>query len=282
MFYKEECKKANDELRRLDKVYRGIAEDGNEIIMQLFDLRSQSETQIQDVIVHLRKMNHVPENLMSKVRHSEDCLSSFKNIKDSIETKEINTEDNGNGVAKGIMAGGALAGGAVAAGGPAVAMAIATTFGTTSGGVAISALSGAAAANAALAFLGGGAVAAGGGGMAAGAALLGLAGPFGIGLAGLCVIGGGIFSISKNKKALAKAQEAKKEYQEKIPVLNKKIEKLKCLKSQTEEQLLKIHIAEIKLYDMDFSGLFKEQQMEVAELVEETYKAANLLNERIV
>jgi hypothetical protein len=51
-------------------------------------------------------------------------------------------------------------------------MGIAYTFGTTSTGIAISSLSGAAATNASLAWLGGGALSAGGGGMAAGAALI--------------------------------------------------------------------------------------------------------------
>ena len=60
---------------------------------------------------------------------------------------------------------------------PTAAMWVATTFGIASTGTAISALSGAAATNAALAWLGGGAVAAGGGGMAAGHAFLALAGP---------------------------------------------------------------------------------------------------------
>ena len=58
-------------------------------------------------------------------------------------------------------------------------MGVATTFGVASTGTAISALSGAAANSAALAWLGGGALAAGGGGMSAGTAFLGLAGPVG-------------------------------------------------------------------------------------------------------
>jgi len=51
---------------------------------------------------------------------------------------------------------------------PTAAMWVATTFGTASTGTAISALSGAAAESAALAWLGGGTLAAGGGGMTAG------------------------------------------------------------------------------------------------------------------
>ncbi|MDO4424664.1 MAG: hypothetical protein Q4D17_02730 [Planctomycetia bacterium] len=55
---------------------------------------------------------------------------------------------------------------------PVVMMAIATTFGTTASGTAISSLSGAAAVNAALAWWGGGSLAAGGAGMAGGSAMI--------------------------------------------------------------------------------------------------------------
>ena len=65
--------------------------------------------------------------------------------------------------------GGSLAGMAAGAG----TMALVVAYGTASTGTAIASLSGVAATNASLAFLGGGAVSAGGGGMVAGAAVLG-------------------------------------------------------------------------------------------------------------
>lgn len=83
---------------------------------------------------------------------------------------------------------------------PTAAMWVATTFGTASTGTAISALSGAAATNAALAWLGGGALAAGGGGMAAGQALLALAGPVGWGLAGVSIFTSVLLFWRKNEK----------------------------------------------------------------------------------
>ena len=64
----------------------------------------------------------------------------------------------------GVGVAGAGLGVAVVALGPTAAMGVATTFGVASTGTAISSLSGAAATNAALAWLGGGAIAAGGGG----------------------------------------------------------------------------------------------------------------------
>ena len=103
----------------------------------------------------------------------------------------------------GAGAAGVSAGVAVAAMGPTAAMGIATTFGVASTGTAISTLSGAAATNAALAWLGGGALAAGGGGMAAGEAFLTLAGPVGWAIAGVALVASGIMfwrSSSKKKR----------------------------------------------------------------------------------
>ena len=98
------------------------------------------------------------------------------------------------GAAGGLAAGGAMAFGAFGAVG---------TFAAASTGTAIASLSGAAATNATLAWLGGGALAAGGGGMAAGTAVLGgiVAGPA-LAIFG-CIVGA---------KASAKLDQAKSNY----------------------------------------------------------------------
>lgn len=75
--------------------------------------------------------------------------------------------------AKGWLAGG-IAGASAAAAAPQAALMGVSAFASASTGTAISSLSGAAATNATLAWLGGGSLAAGGGGMAAGTAVLGL------------------------------------------------------------------------------------------------------------
>lgn len=94
------------------------------------------------------------------------------------------------------------AGSACATLGSSAALGLVTTFGTASTGTAISALSGAAATNAAVAWFGGGALAAGGGGVALGETVLALSGPIGWGIAAVGVVGGGLFYRSKNKKAI--------------------------------------------------------------------------------
>ena len=90
------------------------------------------------------------------------------------------------------IASSSIAAGSAAAGVPSAAMGFAAIFGTASTGASISGLSGVAATNASLAWLGGGSVAAGGGGMAAGqlliAGTMGAVGVFAVGL-GLLAIG---------------------------------------------------------------------------------------------
>jgi hypothetical protein len=110
---------------------------------------------------------------------------------------------------------------------PTAAMWVATTFGTASTGTAISALSGAVATNAALAWLGGGALAAGGGGMAAGHALLALAGPIGWGFAGTSVAVSIWFMWCKKHKI----QESKKD---EIARMKNCVEALKEIKGKID------------------------------------------------
>jgi hypothetical protein len=130
---------------------------------------------------------------------------------------------------------GAAAGAATAFGAPTAAMAIATTFGTASTGTAISTLSGAAATKAALAWLGGGALAAGGGGMSAGSALLALAGPVGLALAGTTLLAGAGWAAFKNRETIEKAAELEKNLSESISILETQLYEASSLYSLTVE-----------------------------------------------
>lgn len=135
-----------------------------------------------------------------------DELQKFRIDKQSLdELKEIQTI--GGSILGGVAGGAAL--GAIAAFG---AYGGAMTFGAASTGTAIAALSGIAAQNATLAFLGGGSLAAGGLGIAGGTAVLGglVAGPT---LAVMGFVIGAKASENKNKaySNLAKAREFSEE-----------------------------------------------------------------------
>ncbi|MBR1641726.1 MAG: zinc ribbon domain-containing protein [Butyrivibrio sp.] len=125
---------------------------------------------------------------------------------------------------------GLAAGASVAFMAPTAAMWIASTFGVASTGTAISTLSGAAATNAALAWLGGGTLAAGGGGVVGGQALLALAGPVGWTIAGATLLTS-ILLFTKNRAKL------NKEKNEEIEAVKRNTEAIKEMDGRIYEIL---------------------------------------------
>jgi hypothetical protein len=92
---------------------------------------------------------------------------------------------------------------------PALVTGAVTALATASTGTAISALSGAAASNAVLAWLGGGAIAAGGGGVVAGEAVL--ASLTGAATGGVAIVAAGLIATSHYAKKLTKAKDFQRE-----------------------------------------------------------------------
>lgn len=179
---------------------------------------------------------------------------------------------------------GAAAGVGVAAFGPTAAIAIATTFGTASTGTAISALSGAAAMNAALAWLGGGAIAVGGGGMAAGNALLALAGPIGWTIGGVALAGGAFLAHQKNAEVAEKATYETTKIQaetSKLKTADLEIDKLTQLTQQhtigVKEQLKLL----LEKAPKDYKQFTKEQKQVLAALINNIQSLSQLLNKKI-
>jgi hypothetical protein len=154
---------------------------------------------------------------------------------------------------------------AVVALGPATAMGIATTFGVASTGTAISALSGAAATNAALAWLGGGALAVGGGGMAAGNAFLALAGPIGWAIAGVALVASGLmfWKSANDKKKIEDiftliSKRDVKSYKLAIVELSERTSRI-----DNEGRLLKEAVSKIKDFGTDYDAMAEAQQYEL-------------------
>lgn len=190
-----------------------------------------------------------------------------------LEYKKAEVKAAGQGAA------GVGAGVAVVTLGPTVAMGIATTFGVASTGTAISALSGAAATNAALAWLGGGALAAGGGGMAAGSAFLALAGPIGWTLAGLSIIASGLmfFKTKGDKDRLENvytliSNRDVKFYELAIVELSERIKRIIDETRKLEEAVIKI-----ETFGTDYSQMNEEQQYKLGAYVNLMEAATMLL-----
>ena len=188
----------------------------------------------------------------------------------------------------GAGAAGVSAGVAVAAMGPTAAMGIATTFGVASTGTAISTLSGAAATNAALAWLDAikalvdahqFVIAAGGGGMAAGEAFLTLAGPVGWAIAGVALVASGIMfwrSSSKKKRieeifTLISKRDVKS-YKLAVVELSERI-----IRIDEESKLLRDAIVKVKSFGTDYDAMTEAQQYELGAYVNLMLSATQLL-----
>lgn len=161
---------------------------------------------------------------------------------------------------------------------------VATTFGTASTGTAISALSGAAATNAALAWLGGGTLAAGGGGIVAGQALLALAGPIGWGIAGTSLLTNVILMINKSFKIQEnKRDEIKrmKGFTEQLKEDELKIEKISIQTNSIYIELLNQKHDCLKYKFDDYSTFTSDDKDKLAILVNNTRSLSALLEKTI-
>lgn len=249
---------------------------------QLYAIRENSVDLIKLVQRVINSIANTPKEFDTEMGKIEEELTKFK------ETEEYAREAYEASVKAGVnIVGGAAAGVGVASMAPTVLMSIATTFGTASTGTAISALSGAAAQKAAVAWIGrtfAGFAVKGGAGMAAGEAFLALAGPIGWGITAAST-GISLIALSnKNKKLADDAVKEAKKIAEVREVLDETTEKVKALRVKTEtiyndmnQQRDKI----IAYMNMDYLSLGDEEKYFLGSLVNNTLSLSALLNETI-
>lgn len=224
-------------------------------------------------------------NLFAQIKNTpKEDIQKFEKIKEiqtnwNNQTELIQEEYQKRVNTAGKAAVGVGAGAAIATVGPSAAMGIATTFGAASTGTAISSLSGVAATNAALAWLGGGTLATGGGGIAAGSALLGFLGPLGWSVAGIAALTGGIalYSSHKDNETLEKIyslinERNAKTYELAAIEITERIEKIK-----KETVLLNNAIEKIKTFGTNYNAMTEKQQYELGAYVNLMYSTTMLL-----
>lgn len=236
-----------------------------------------------DMIVHVENLvNSIansPKKFDTEITEIQTHRESFVNACEFAKAKIDVAKRSALGAGVGVAAGTAIV--SVA---PTATMWVATTFGTASTGTAISALSGAAAKNAALAWLGGGSLAAGGGGMAAGHAFLALAGPIGWGIAGVTLLSS-IVLFSLNKLQLGKKKK------EEIESVKNNTATAQKVAAQIQELLVEITGLRDNLcqqynnclvdYGRDFMSIPREQQTQLGKLVNITKALAASLGKNI-
>lgn len=251
----------------------------DEIGMRLHTDRKKSVYTIEKVE---KFINEIARTEKTFDREFEEIRVNKESFKSAIEFAKEQEKVVVDSVKKSAAEAGA--GMIVAKGVPKALAWVATTFGKSSAGTAISALSGAAKTNAALAWLGGGAVAAGGGGVAAGTALLGLIATVGNGITVVSVGVGIIKFITKKIRAdenKRKEIESIKQRTFEVRTTADKIRKLSVETRSLERTTAKLRRQCIKLKQKEYTTLSEDEKNMLGTLVNKTKSLSWLLAEVI-
>ena len=248
----------------------------------LYEIRGKSVELIKLVQEVVNSIANTPKQFDTELGKIGKELTKFK------ETEQYAKEAYDASLKAGVnIVGGTTAGIGIASMAPTALMSIATTFGTASTGTAISALSGAAAQKAAMAWIGrtfAGFAVKEGAGMAAGQAFLALAGPIGWGITAAST---GISLISltnKNKDVAEKAVKEAKEIAKAREALDETTEKINALKSKTDRLFDDMNREKSKIMsfmNLDYLSLREEDKLFLGTLVNHTLSLSQLLNETI-
>lgn len=276
---KKEALRIHDETL---KRYNASYEKMGAACQELYTVRRDSVELIELIGRVINSIANTPKEFDTQMGKVGKELTKFK------ETEEYAQEAYIASLKAGVnIVGGAAAGMGVAAMAPTALMSIATTFGTASTGTAISALSGAAAQKAALAWIGrtfAGFAVKEGAGMAAGQAFLALAGPIGWGITAAST---GISLISltnKNKKLADDAVEEAKEIAKARETLDETTEKVNTLKAKTEVLYVDMNKQRnriIGFMNANYQSLTEDVQYFLGTLVNNTLSLSVLLNETV-
>lgn len=248
----------------------------------LYEVRIDTVDLIQFVQKVVNSIANTPKEYDTKLGEIGSELKKFK------ETEAYAKESYDASVKAGLnIVGGAAAGMGVAAMAPTALMSIATTFGTASTGTAISALSGAAAQKAAIAWLGrtfAGFAVKEGAGMAVGEAFLALAGPIGWTITAAST-GISLITVTRKNKELAdSAVEEAKEIANARETLDETTEKINVLKNKTlmiYTDMNKQRTDLMGLINMDYISLSDEKKVFLGSIVNNTLSLSVLLNETV-
>lgn len=249
---------------------------------RLYEVRGKSIELIKLIQRVINSIANTPKEFDTELGKIGKELSKFN------ETEEYAKEAYNASVKAGAnIVGGAAAGLGVASMAPTALMSIATTFGTASTGTAISALSGAAAQKAAMAWIGrtfAGFAVKEGAGMAVGQAFLALAGPIGWGITAAST---GISLISltnKNKELADNAVKEAKEIAKAREALDETTEKVNALKTETDLLFNDVSKQRDKLtgfMNLNYLTIGDEDKIFLGTLVNNTLSLSVLLNETV-
>ena len=277
IFRGQDLEKKKLEFETVKNLYLREGDSISSDSITLFECRKDSVRCIQRVKSYIDRLTNCPPEIQKGIAKALSYTDNFRETMqweiDAEQSYSVSSSSIKGANASNIGIGGVAAGATIATMGPAAAMAIATTFGTASTGVAISSLGGIAATNAALAWLGGGAIAAGGAGMVGGSALLALAGPIGWGLAGVAALG-------TNSKAIEEIEKLIHELNGKLEILRPKHQKLLRLLSSTKALNKKVELDRFLTAPNDYRSEDYPKE-ELVEIVNNCKTIGKMVNETI-
>lgn len=233
-----------EEFNNLKEEYENLFErmeqrrtDVNEVLQEVIEVKV-------NCVKSLKQITKLSNSLQSKDREqlyraigADIEMVGFDAINNTISTAEIAMN-----MTKGVSAGVSTALGT---------WALVSSIGTASTGTAIAGLSGAAATNATLAWLGGGVLAAGGGGMAAGTVVLG-------GIVAIpALILTGVFSHLKANRQIAEIENKMQEIIKSIDLIKSNILKLDLLENRSEELIVSLKKFK-EVFDLEFNKMYKQ------------------------
>ena len=248
----------------------------------LYSLRLGAAQQVRAVSNHINALANVPREFKVSLERTTAEIRSFEGKQSEIAKAEAQAKRNAKSSAAGASLG--ALGVAIATMGPTVAMGVATTFGVASTGTAIASLSGAAATSAALAWLGGGTLVAGGGGMAAGTALLALAGPVGLTIAGVAALvsaGVGTVAAVMKKKASEDLNMDRIEVEAAIRRFDRTTAEVEALRELTLNQTEQVAELSSQVRTADYQSFSDDEKRLAAALVNANLTLAQLINKEI-
>ena len=248
----------------------------------LYLVRIDSVHLIESIKIVINSISNTPKEFETKFGRIVNEIKDFK------ETEAFAEESYEASIKTGRnIIGGVATGTGIAAMAPTALMSIATTFGTASTGTAISALSGAAAQKAAVAWIGrtfAGFAVKQGAGMAAGNAFLALAGPVGWSITAAST-GLSLISLTKKNREIAdEAVEVAKDIEKARETVDEAIGEIKSLKEKTHilySDILKQKVDIDKLLNADYSMLSDENKYFLGGIVNNTLSLSELLNKTI-
>lgn len=281
MFHMLEKEHAEEVDKKADEQYRKRC---NEVLAHskvLYKTRQEAMEQLKACDAYMQALTNCPAEFG---RTGKTIQKGYQDFEKELEKIQKKAEKSGKGLVDKALTMGTAAGAGAGLFGADLMLAAATTFGTTAAGVSISSLSGAAATNAILAWLGGGTLAAGGAGVVGGEILLSLVGPVGIGCAIVCLVAKGVKVNFDNKnRALNAEKDAKKRMEalNRLDCIDQNVDSL-LRKTKAQNKTVAGNLAAVKrIHKNDYRKFSDREAEQLRLMLNNAQTLASLVTERI-